>query len=188
MSDVISTEAATVEQVEYRDIEGFPGYRVGSDGSVWSCRRFGAQGGLCDQWRQMAKNFGCNRRIHVQLYRDTIRHGFLVHALVLTAFVGPRPDGMECCHNNGDAFDNRVNNLRWDTPKSNQADRLIHGTACIGEDNPGHKLKSSQVVEIKRLLRDGVRPKVIGEMFGVHRATIEFIRNGATWSHIAIPT
>jgi hypothetical protein len=23
--------------VEYRDVPGFPGYRVGTDGSVWSC-------------------------------------------------------------------------------------------------------------------------------------------------------
>lgn len=29
MSDANST-------VEYRDIKGFPGYRVGSDGSVWT--------------------------------------------------------------------------------------------------------------------------------------------------------
>lgn len=30
MSDDVST-------VEYRDIQGFPGYRVGSDGTVWTC-------------------------------------------------------------------------------------------------------------------------------------------------------
>ncbi len=49
-----------------------------------------------------------------------------VHALVLTTFVGPRPDGHEGCHNNGDPSDNRLANLRWDTPSGNRADKLTH--------------------------------------------------------------
>jgi len=45
-----------------------------------------------------------------------------VHTLVLTAFVGPRPNGMVACHWNDKRFDNRLSNLRWDTMKNNQAD------------------------------------------------------------------
>lgn len=30
----------------------------------------------------------------------------LIHRLVLETFVGPRPEGMECCHNNDDPSDN----------------------------------------------------------------------------------
>lgn len=45
-----------------------------------------------------------------------------VHTLVLLAFVGPRPDGMECCHWNGDPTDNRLQNLRWDTSSNNKKD------------------------------------------------------------------
>lgn len=52
----------------------------------------------------------------------------LVHQLVLEAFVGPRPEGMEGCHNNGDCTDNRLENLRWDTSSNNKLDMLIHGT------------------------------------------------------------
>jgi hypothetical protein len=51
-----------------------------------------------------------------------------VHSLVLTAFVGPKPDGMECCHRNGDHEDNTVGNLRWDTKSENMLDRVRHGT------------------------------------------------------------
>jgi hypothetical protein len=50
-----------------------------------------------------------------------------VHRLVLETFVGPCPDGMECCHNNGDPADNRLENLRWDTLSSNAYDRVEHG-------------------------------------------------------------
>jgi len=51
-----------------------------------------------------------------------------VHVLVLESFVGPRPEGMQACHNNGDPSDNRLENLRWDTPKNNVKDRKSHGT------------------------------------------------------------
>ncbi len=52
----------------------------------------------------------------------------LVHRLVLQAFAGPCPAGMEACHNNGIARDNRPENLRWDTHKANCADQALHGT------------------------------------------------------------
>lgn len=51
-----------------------------------------------------------------------------MHALVLEAFVGPCPDGMECCHENRDRADNRLSNLRWDTHSGNMRDALRHGT------------------------------------------------------------
>lgn len=51
-----------------------------------------------------------------------------VHTLVLEAFVSPRPDGMHCCHNNGRPDDNRLENLRWDTPSANTLDTVKHGT------------------------------------------------------------
>lgn len=46
----------------------------------------------------------------------------LVHSLVLETFVGPRPKGMVACHIDGDRYNNRLENLRWDTQKSNLED------------------------------------------------------------------
>lgn len=46
-----------------------------------------------------------------------------VHTLVLTAFVGPAPAGMECCHGPYGAHDNNLFNLRWDTRIENHADK-----------------------------------------------------------------
>ncbi len=51
-----------------------------------------------------------------------------VHSLVLEAFAGPRPDSMEALHGNGDAADNRIENLRWGTKSENMLDRVKHGT------------------------------------------------------------
>ncbi len=69
-----------------------------------------------------------------------------VHVLVLTAFVGPRPDGMVCCHHNGVSTDNRLENLRWDTISANAIDDLRNGanrnatkTHCVN----GHEFNAS---------------------------------------------
>jgi hypothetical protein len=50
-----------------------------------------------------------------------------VHQLVLEAFVGPRPDGYQACHNDGSRTNNHVSNLRWDTVSANAYDRVDHG-------------------------------------------------------------
>lgn len=47
----------------------------------------------------------------------------MIHKLVLEAFVGERPSGMQACHGNGDKTDNRLVNLRWDTVKANHRDK-----------------------------------------------------------------
>lgn len=50
------------------------------------------------------------------------------HQLVMLAFVGPRPEGMEVRHLNGNASDNRRINLAYGTPSENTYDRVTHGT------------------------------------------------------------
>lgn len=50
-----------------------------------------------------------------------------VHQLVLEAFVGPRPEGMEACHWNDVCTDNRLENLRWDTTSANRHDQVRNG-------------------------------------------------------------
>lgn len=51
-----------------------------------------------------------------------------IHQLVLDAFVGPRPPGADSCHNNGNRYDNRLENLRYDSRSENALDRVRHGT------------------------------------------------------------
>ena len=56
------------------------------------------------------------------------RNPYQVHQLIMRAFAGPRPSGLEVCHNNGDPTDNRLENLRYDTRSSNHLDKQRHGT------------------------------------------------------------
>jgi hypothetical protein len=45
------------------------------------------------------------------------RHHYLVHRLVLIAFVGHPHRGQVACHNNAQKLDNRLENLRWGTTR-----------------------------------------------------------------------
>lgn len=51
-----------------------------------------------------------------------------VHRLVLTAFVGPCPDGFEGLHGEGGPHDNRISNLKWGTKSENVKQQVTDGT------------------------------------------------------------
>ena len=121
------------------------------------------------------------RRPFVGLWRNNKIRIIYPHKAVLEAFVGPRPKGMEACHNNGDPFDNKVTNLRWDTPRNNQLDRIKHGTSNRGEQCAAAKLTEAQVRAIRadtRLQRE------IAAEYGVRENTISRIKSGKRWAHI----
>ena len=116
------------EPTRYRDIPGYPGYRVGSDGTVWSCRIKGRTGKLSSRWKRLQPYPVRGGYLLVRLYsQEGQRKEFLVHTLVLTAFVGPCPVDSECCHQDGDPGNNRLENLRWDTHSANCLDKRRQG-------------------------------------------------------------
>lgn len=61
---------------------------------------------------------------YVSLGRD---HKTQVHILVMATFVGPRPEGVDVCHNDGNPENNRVDNLRYGTHSENMMDCVRHG-------------------------------------------------------------
>jgi hypothetical protein len=50
------------------------------------------------------------------------------HTLVMAAFVGPRPDGMDIRHLDGDPSNNALDNLAYGTRAENMQDKRRHGT------------------------------------------------------------
>jgi len=106
------------------------------------------------------------------------------HRLVLEAFVGPCPDGMEACHHNDVKADPRLANLRWDTRKSNAADMVRNGRAAAGQRNGASKLTEDDVREIRRLRSSGVKQRDVARLFGVSQGTVSFIALRQTWRHV----
>ena len=99
---------------DYREVLGFPGYRVSSDGRIWGSRRAGRGYGRTRDWRALKPYLvRPGPAPMVSLYRDRVRHSFRVSAVVLAAFVGPCPKGFTVGHTNGNLLDTRLENLRY---------------------------------------------------------------------------
>lgn len=74
--------------------------------------------------------------LQVKLQRHKKCWNVKVHQLVMLAFVGPCPDGMEVLHWDDDAQNNHISNLRYGTPVENAEDKKRNGrtgvkTHCI---------------------------------------------------------
>lgn len=116
----------------WRPVLGFEGhYEVSDHGRVRGVDRTITRGdgmrvrvkGCIFRTRPSAKGYE-----QVSLQRNGQPTVHVVHRLVLEAFVGPRPVGMQGCHNDGNPANNRLGNLRWDTPSGNSLDLVRHGT------------------------------------------------------------
>jgi len=112
---------------------------------------------------------------HVHLSVDGVKINRTVHRLVLEAFTGPRPDGMESCHNNSNPTDNRPENLRWDTHANNNGDRLRRGNYATGENHPMSKLSDRCVATI---YRSGLSAKEIVLKYRISKTQAHRIING----------
>ena len=106
-----------------------------------------------------------------------------VHSLMLEAFVCPRPNGMEACHNDGNKDNNFLFNLRWDTPKNNSMDRLIHGTQARGSKCGASKLSEEDVYFIRKN-ESTLTARELSKKFGVSNSNIIQILKGKIWTHI----
>lgn len=100
-----------------------------------------------------------------------------IHHLVLEAFVGPCPEGMQCRHLDGNKENNHLSNLAWGTPIENAADKLRHGTSLDGERNHQTRLTTKQVKEIRIRRASGERLRTIAQDYGVSLPTISEIAN-----------
>lgn len=138
-------EPLILEGEEWRDIDGVPHYQVSNFGRVKSLERishrYNPRWGCASPLPVKAKILNQNPLKYRYKGGDKIRDdrptammvGFIVdgkhtvryvHHLVLEAFVGPRPPGMEACHFDGNAQNNRLENLRWGTSAENKADAI----------------------------------------------------------------
>ncbi len=92
-----------------KPIPEFPGYMATRNGWMWSAPRRCFDGRrIKGRWLKLCKN---NGYLYVSLHRDGKQCGRHIHRFVLEAFVGPRPDGMECRHLNGNRTNNHLSNI-----------------------------------------------------------------------------
>ena len=173
---------------EYRPIPNFPGYKAGTDGTIWTCRERGGprQWRLGTRWTPLKPSITNKGYYRVTMSHMGGRGLYAVHRLILETFVGPCPEGMVARHLNSVRTDNRLVNLQWSTQSENLSDRLKAGTLIVGERNGLAKLSEAQVQEIRRLAVEGVNGAQLARRFGVHRNCIYSILGRTrrpTWTH-----
>lgn len=123
----------------WKDVPGYEGhYQVSDQGRVLSLKS-------CKGPKLLKISPRLNGRLCVVLYKDGKRCRMNTYRIVLTSFVGPRPEGYEGCHGNGDFTDNRIENLRWDTHANNCADTSRHGHVRNQNTNTTHCIRDHEL-------------------------------------------
>lgn len=162
--------------VEYRKLEGFDFYWVGSDGTVWSTAR--------NRVSQKKVVIGAYGYELAMLSRDNRSYAKPVHRLVLETFVGDCPEGMECRHLDGCRTNNKLENLCWGTRKQNASDRVRHGTTRRGERHPMAKLSPDSVQKIRdEYAAGGISQSALGKKYGVSQTLVGLIARGKIWAN-----
>ena len=133
-------------------IKGYEGlYEVSNYGRVRS---------LNYRKKGVRKVLKCHARlgyyIKTSLVKDGVRKYYRVHRLVAQAFLPQPMEGQtQVEHINTDKRDNRVQNLRWVSPKGNMANELTRYHLSISHQNPSpEKRKRMSEGQKKRFARE----------------------------------
>jgi hypothetical protein len=170
---------------DFRSIPTHPGYFVDEGGQVWSCR---VHGRIASALR-LLKPYPINESGHLAVRlgdgsgNTTSR---LVHHLVLEAFTGPCPPGLQARHLDGNPANNRPGNLVWGTQSENEQDKVRHGTDNRGERSWRAKLTEETVHLIRALIARGVQKRRIAAGLRVSVSAVEYVGTGGRWGHVPV--
>ena len=160
----------------WRDIPGYEGaYQVSSRGRVRSMPRIVP---MYDSVRRITYSRLCQGRIlrqavcdkagHVSVHLGKYSRGIPVHQLVMLAFHGFPPPGMEAMHLNGNPVDNRPENLQYGTHSQNMIDMYRTGKGHL-------KLTPEEVRQIRFGLSCGWSNQELAALYGVSETSIRRI-------------
>jgi len=94
--------------------------------------------------------------LYITLCKDAKRKNRLVHTLVLEAFIGLCPMGKQSDHKDRDRANNCLYNLRYRSIRLNCGEHSM-------------KLTDQQIIEARRLSKEGMTAEAIADNFGVTR-------------------
>lgn len=171
----------TLYEEIWKKVPDFPKYEVSSLGRVRRC-----VGGTSTYAGKILKpkmhRFGYPR---VTLRENNVPRDFEVSRLMALVFLGKPPTSKhQAAHNDGNPKNNVLGNIRWATPKENNADKFRHGTAPIGSNNGMSKITERDAIKIRALRKRGLKLKEIGDKFGLSFQAISKIVNNQRWRQV----
>ena len=118
---------------------------------------------------------------------------YLIHRLVMLAFVGPPPDPkMFVNHKNGIKTDNRLDNLHYVTRSENaqhasKLGLLKHPSPPCGEHSRMSTISRAMAQHILDTPRTTGSDKDLAKQLGISMSIVNYIRSRKTWKHL-VPT
>lgn len=163
------------------DFLGFPGYRVGDDGSVWSAWTSRRKSSIGERWSRLTPSIDGDGYPRVRFKQQKLRYQY-VHHLVLLSFVGTRPSCSVARHvSDPNPLNNCSWNLAWGTQRQNVQDMDRHGrrNAPKGENHNRAKLTLAVVTSARERKTINVRQEA--KRLGVCPSTLRRALKGETW-------
>jgi hypothetical protein len=167
----------------WKPVVGWLGYEVSDLGRVRSWKSRGRSTNLPDvpRIRKLQKNPKTGY-LYVMLSEKGEHQLRQVHVMVLEAFRGPCPAGMESRHLDNDETNNCLGNLVYGTRRDQFDDQVRAGTDTRGERNGAAKLTNAQAVRIRERLAAGEKGSTLAREYGVLDSTITRIKKGARYA------
>jgi len=156
----------------------YPNYFVNEQGDVFSTK--------FNKVRKMKLLNHKGGYLQINISNNNQRKTILVHRLIAQTFIPNLENKREVNHKNGIKWDNRIDNLEWNTPKENMNHATLNGlNNSIGETHASSKLTEKQVLEIRHLYKiKKYNQRELAKMFGVCIPQISMIINNKRWNHI----
>lgn len=164
------------EKEVWKVIPNYPNYKISNYGRVLSLN-YNKTG------KVKLKKFG-KRGDYLSVY--LLGKTISVHRIVAKVFCSKK-NGHECVnHLDGNKKNNFYKNLEWCTYSRNvkHSYDFLKNKAAKGEKNGGSKLTENQVLEIKKMIKDGKTGRHIAGQYNVSPATISRIKNNRKWKHL----
>lgn len=158
-------------------------YDIREDGTIWTLQP--KSGPLPNNlskliWRRLDRD-------HKGYKIATYQGKFLkVHRIVYRKFIGLLDPLLEINHKDGIKTHNYPDNLELLTQLENLNHAIDTGLIDIGENAENSILKESDVIDIKRLLKLGIKGSIIAKKYSVGKYLISNIKRGTTWNHVVI--
>lgn len=174
--------------VEYRSIPGLPGYKAGSDGTIWSCWKIKNADGVTGyrktkHWHQIKRSNivstarNCKTpRMYVTIKNSAASKGSEMRycaELVLLAFTGPPPVGMTFAHKNSNTLDDTPGNLWWGRPLTKN-----------GRSSTPRKVTDEMAKEITRRRAAGDSLRSLADEFEISKTHVSRIARGINRAHV----
>lgn len=159
------------------ELKEFPNYFACSDGYIYS-KNYLYKSNATVPRKMKYKITIQTRYARICLPKESKKVARSVHILICEAFHGERPRGMECSHLDDDKYNNKPENLKWESHSVNMNRGFKNDKCGFGYKFFNASLTKEQFEDVKILLSKGVKHIDIAKKYNCDRSTITKINTG----------